>query len=90
METRWFIDEELSEENLKNWIKVLKLIKEDERTDTYLALPKPHCDVLGIKSREGKFEIKYRDSFETFNLEEIDVKGKYEFWSKCSNYKKFE
>ena len=91
MEIRWFV--EGKKPDIKNWIDELKLVKEEpkeasdekeERIDVYLVIPKPHCDFVGIKTREGKFEIKYKiASFEYYNSD-LQIQGKAEFWSKHS------
>lgn len=87
LEIRWFI--EGKKPNIQEWIGELKLKEEipeneEERIDVYLAIPKPHCDFVGIKTREGKFEIKYKIATYNYFMNEKDIQGKAEFWSKYS------
>ena len=55
-EIRWFL-EGAPGENVRRWFLASGLSREfDERTDEYLVLPR--CTTVGVKLREGRFEIK--------------------------------
>jgi len=82
LEIRWFI--EGKKPAIQKWMDDLKFKKQKDRVDIYLVLPKPHCDFVGIKTREGKFEIKYRIATYNYRMKDKAIQGKAEFWSKYS------
>ncbi len=82
-EIRWFFEGDIPEE-ISEWIIGLDgLFEEQEpRTDHYLHLK--NTASLGIKIREGRFEIKERQSTEGEVLANNNIEGIAESWTKWS------
>ena len=82
-EIRWFFEKNLPEV-ISEWFIGLdgKFEKQEARTDFYLQLE--NNTSLGIKIREGKFEIKERQSTEGKVLANNNIEGISESWTKWS------
>ena len=81
-EVRWFGDGYAPEE-LVDWYAGLfgLALEQPERTDRYLCLP--GWEAVGIKVREGRFEVKSRDG-EPRALSVPGVEGRASRWTKWS------
>ena len=82
-EIRWFFEKNLPEV-ISQWFIGFdcKFEKQEARTDFYLQLE--NNTSLGIKIREGKFEIKERQSTEGKVLANNNIEGISESWTKWS------
>ena len=81
-EIRWFLPGSMPG-NLVDWLQQQNGVYDDQppRTDVYMVLPQQ--DMLGIKLREGRLELKKRIiQHEAYNAEGIG--GKIESWKKWS------
>jgi hypothetical protein len=82
-ELRWFYRGTLPEE-ISQWFQQDQLGEHleppEEREDLYLYSPK--CEYLGIKLRQGRLEIKWRQAELGFLRFENRVEGKAEKWGK--------
>jgi hypothetical protein len=82
LELRWFFDEPLSssvDEWFRNSFPDSEISNSDKRTDTYLF--QPAVNDFGIKLREGKLEIKWRQFAEPYQAA-YGVTGQIERWHK--------
>lgn len=83
VEARWFISGPLPEK-LRTWFEQGMLVAAERkiRTDRYLSLP--GVASIGVKLREGKFEVKRRDA--DFGLTPIGSRaiGRLGLWRKWS------
>ena len=80
LELRWFFEGPLPKE-ISKWCLEKGFVKVSTRTDVYLLFPSSD---LGVKSREGKLQIKYLISPEEFLSADIQISGRMEIWSKFS------
>ena len=80
-EIRWFFKGEVPKE-ISEWFAGLDGIfeKQETRTDLYFQLE--NSASLGIKIREGRFEIKEKQSQEVKLIEKGNIQGLCEFWTK--------
>src|ERR1700733_11784409 len=83
VEVRWFISGSLPEK-LRTWFEQGILVAADrkKRTDHYLCLP--GMTSIGVKLREGKFEVKRRDAdlgLATIGSRAIGRLGLWRKWS---------
>jgi hypothetical protein len=83
-EVRWFLCEEPElTDRLWDWFTEEKNLPPRERTDSYLLFP--GCESIGVKLREGRFEIKaLRGASETVRYGP-DVTGRADTWVKWSH-----
>ena len=83
-EVRWFLREEPElADRLSNWFKEGHCVPSPERTDSYLLFP--GCESIGVKLREGRFEIKaIRGASETVRYGP-DITGRADTWVKWSH-----
>jgi hypothetical protein len=83
-EVRWFLREESGLANrLWNWFAEGKEIASRIQTDSYLLFP--GCESIGVKLREGRFEIKaIRGASETVHYGP-DITGRADTWVKWSH-----
>lgn len=86
MELRWFGKGVIPKE-VANWFLHLPTgfppYHEPQRTDQYLSLSHcDECDRLGIKIREERLEIKYRQNSFSFIHKNTQLKGVIEDWLK--------
>ena len=80
-EIRWFFQGRLPHEFLA-WFTARKEIVASERMDSYLLFP--GCESVGVKQREGRFEIKaIRGASETMSLGN-SISGRSDAWVKWS------
>ncbi len=81
-EVRWFIPEHLPDEVL-DWFKAGRVLNsEGMHVHEYLLFP--DCEYVGVKLRDGRFEIKaMRGSSEPLNPN-LSVAGRREQWIKWS------
>lgn len=80
-EVRWFFRGNLPA-GIQDWFTAGRAITPDKRTDAYLLFP--GCESIGVKQREGKFEIKaLRGGSETARYGD-QVTGRIETWVKWS------
>lgn len=82
LELRWFISGELPSD-VSTWFERDKLggclQAPEAREDVYLYVPK--CEYMGIKLRQGRLEVKWRQAeLEILRLERVE--GRLEKWSK--------
>ncbi len=82
-ELRWFYPGRIPED-IQNWFEQYCLIDSpsppEERSDLYLYLPE--CEFLGIKLREGRLEVKWRQAELGIVRFGESVEGKVEKWGK--------
>jgi len=80
-EVRWFFEGPVPDEAVA-WFDPLGALSPDVRTDRYLVLP--GCETVGVKERDGRFEIKARKgSVEVMDLPE-PFEGYLDRWVKWS------
>ena len=80
-EVRWFFQGHLPREFL-DWFRAGQEIVPSERMDAYLIFP--GCESVGVKQREGRFEIKaIRGASETISLGS-GITGRSDAWVKWS------
>jgi hypothetical protein len=82
LELRWFIPGELPSD-VSSWFEQDELGGQlrspEEREDVYLYVP--GCESMGIKLRQGRLEIKWRQAeLEVLSFEKVE--GKLEKWGK--------
>ena len=82
LELRWFIKGRCGEEILKRTKE--KGFKANSQDDIYLTLPENHAKFIGVKSSRGTFDIKYKTKFYDITIDDIEVRGRVETWSKCN------
>ena len=81
-EARWFVPEVLRDEVL-NWFRAGRpLDSQEAQLHEYLLFP--GCDTVGVKLREGKFEIKAVLSKPRPLSRHLTVKGRMDRWVKWS------
>lgn len=78
VELRWFYEDH-SPLNLDKIFKSSKIQTNYEiRSDYYLLIK--NCDYIGIKLRNSRLEIKWRNYDQLFDLPKLNISGKIEHW----------
>ncbi len=83
----WFIGDESKKTDLTidlsagNTLFLNNVKKEELRTDEYLIIPK--CTTVGVKQRQGKFEVKAQIGTPEKYLNDL-ISGEINYWSKWS------